>query len=145
MLEVVHVGGIEGAVHHEAQVGGVEKLEAHVHEGAGRDDIELYVLEAAGHGVPDAASEGPRIAHELEDAVGAVPQADEQEEGPWEKMACERPHLSLFLCRLSLSHKGLAFDCPRNGSSTALNHLFLELNKCCKPVRSKCSTQFQGQ
>ena len=63
MLEVVEVGGVEGAAGGEdAEVGGVEHLDAHVREGAAGDDVELEQPQRGGgagdDGVPGAGAEG---------------------------------------------------------------------------------------
>ena len=63
MLEVVEVGGVEGAAGGEdAEVGGVEHLDAHVREGAAGDDVELEQPQRGGgagdDGVPGADAEG---------------------------------------------------------------------------------------
>jgi len=63
VLEVVEVGGVEGAAGGEdAEVGGVEHLDAHVREGAAGDDVELEQPQRGGgagdDGVPGADAEG---------------------------------------------------------------------------------------
>jgi hypothetical protein len=95
MLEIVEVGGVDGAVHCELEMGGIEKLDAHVGERPDEEDVELQVARLAAEaasGVPHARPERLGIHHVVGDRVQQVPQSHQQEHGPRQHMALERPH-----------------------------------------------------